>query len=64
MNPVTTLTFEDAMTELETLTQKLEKGQVPLAEALTLYERAQQLLAHTEQLLAPLTTPAPVSEVR
>ena len=64
MNPVATLSFEEAMAELEGLTQKLEKGQVPLAEALTLYERAQHLLAHTEQLLAPLTTPASVTEIR
>jgi exodeoxyribonuclease VII small subunit len=64
MNPVTSLTFEEALAEVESITQKLEKGQAPLAEALTLHARAQELLAYAERQLAPLTTPAPVSEVR
>lgn len=54
MESVESLSFEAAMAELEALTKKLEQGQIPLADALTLYERVQALLAHTESLLAPL----------
>lgn len=56
MEDVSQLTFEQAMTELAELTKKLEQGQIPLADALTLHTRAKALLAHTEQLLAPLAT--------
>ena len=54
MDPIESLSFEAAMAELETLTKKLEQGQIPLAEALTLYDRVKGLLAHTDGLLAPL----------
>lgn len=54
MDPVESLSFEAAMAELEALTKKLEQGQIPLADALTLYDRVKALLAHTEGLLAPL----------
>lgn len=54
MTDVAVLSFEEAMGELSDLTKKLEQGQIPLADALTLYDRAKRLLAHTEQLLAPL----------
>lgn len=53
---VTSLSFEQALEELDRLTRSLEKGEIPLAEALTLYQRGKALLAHTEQLLAPLAT--------
>lgn len=54
MEDVSTLAYEEAMEELAQLTQRLERGQVPLAEALTLYQRAQALMKHTDALLAPL----------
>lgn len=56
MNDMTTLSFEAALAELAELTKKLEQGQIPLADALTLHSRAQALLAHTEQCLAPLVS--------
>lgn len=56
MTDVTTLSFEAALAELDTLTRQLEKGDIPLAEALAVHQRVQALLAHTEQLLAPLST--------
>ena len=55
MEAVETLSFEAALAELGELTKKLEQGQIPLADALTLHARAKALLAHTEQLLAPLS---------
>lgn len=54
MTDVAMLSYEEAMAELGDLTKKLEQGQIPLADALTLYDRAKRLLAHTEELLAPL----------
>ena len=56
MDDVARLSFEAALAELGDLTKKLEQGQIPLADALTLHARAKALLAHTEQLLAPLGT--------
>src|SRR5581483_10087448 len=38
-------TFEQAQTELEQIVERLERGQVPLDEALTLWERGEQLYA-------------------
>jgi len=38
-------TFEQAQTELEQIVQRLEQGQVPLDEALALWERGEQLYA-------------------
>jgi exodeoxyribonuclease VII small subunit len=37
------LTFEDAQRELEEIVQRLESGQVPLDEALKLWERGEEL---------------------
>ena len=37
-------TFEDALSELESLVADLEAGQLPLAEALTAYRRGAELL--------------------
>lgn len=56
MTEVSALSYEDAMAELAQHTQKLEQGQIPLADALSLYDRVKALLAHTEQLLARLST--------
>lgn len=38
-------TFEQAQTELEQIVERLERGQVPLDEALALWERGEQLYA-------------------
>jgi exodeoxyribonuclease VII small subunit len=35
--------FEDAQTELERIVERLEQGQVPLDEALALWERGEEL---------------------
>jgi exodeoxyribonuclease VII small subunit len=45
------LTFEQAFKELEECVTKLESGELPLEEALTLYERGQALAAYSGMLL-------------
>ncbi|MGD9884357.1 MAG: exodeoxyribonuclease VII small subunit [Reyranella sp.] len=49
---LTTLSFEDALKELEAIVQQLERGQVKLDEAITAYERGALLKRHCEQKLA------------
>ncbi len=46
-----TLSFEDALRELVSIVEKLEAGQLPLNENITLYERGQKLTTHCNQLL-------------
>ncbi|WP_440706282.1 exodeoxyribonuclease VII small subunit [Heyndrickxia oleronia] len=38
-----TLSFEKAMEQLEVIVQRLEKGDVPLEEALTIYKKGMEL---------------------
>ena len=45
------LTFEKAIEELESIVKRLEGGQVPLEESVTIYERGQSLKARCEELL-------------
>jgi exodeoxyribonuclease VII small subunit len=52
MSNVAKLSFEDAMSELETLVKQLESGTVPLAESIKLYERGDALKKHCEAKLA------------
>ncbi len=49
--PVAELSFEEAMQELEGVVSRLEKGEVPLEESITLYERGAALKAHCEAKL-------------
>ena len=46
------LPFEQAKKELESIVRKLEEGQLPLDEAIALFERGQVLAAHCGTLLA------------
>jgi len=48
---ITTLTFEQALQELETIVSRLESGQAPLEDSIQLYERGALLKAHCEQRL-------------
>jgi exodeoxyribonuclease VII small subunit len=48
---VDTLTYEQALKELETIVASLEKGEVPLEESITLYERGEALKQRCETLL-------------
>jgi exodeoxyribonuclease VII small subunit len=49
--PVDTLSFEAALSELETVVSALEKGAVPLEDSLVLYERGAELRRHCEDKL-------------
>ena len=49
--PVSELSFEKALEELESIVQRLERGQVDLEESISIYERGEALKAHCEKLL-------------
>ena len=49
--PVETLTFEEALKELEGIVSRLEQGEVDLEDSIALYERGQALKAHCEKKL-------------
>ncbi|SNR65669.1 Exodeoxyribonuclease VII small subunit [Methylobacillus rhizosphaerae] len=46
------LSFEVAMTELESLIGQIESGQLPLEESLSAYKRGSELLQHCQKSLA------------
>jgi exodeoxyribonuclease VII small subunit len=48
---VESLTFEKSMQELENLVSKMERGDLPLEEALKDFERGIQLARHSQQQL-------------
>lgn len=45
------MTFEQALAALENIVQQLERGDVPLDESITLYERGEQLRAACQKRL-------------
>lgn len=47
-----TLSFEEAMVQLESIIEKIEGGGVGLEESLKEYERGVQLLSHCQRVLA------------
>jgi exodeoxyribonuclease VII small subunit len=49
---IATLSFEDALRELEGIVQQLERGQIKLDEAIAAYERGAALKKHCEAKLA------------
>ena len=49
--PIDGMTFETALAELEQIVDRLERGDVPLAESITIYERGEALKQHCEKLL-------------
>lgn len=51
MTPLESLSFEDALKELELIVQQLEEGKTPLDEAIKAYERGATLKAHCEKKL-------------
>lgn len=46
--PIKSLSFEDALTELEAIVQRLERGDAPLEESIAIYQRGAKLKAHCE----------------
>jgi len=49
--PIDEMTFEEAMAELEQVLGQLERGDVPLDQSITLYERGAALKARCETKL-------------
>jgi len=49
--PVSEMTFEEALTELERVVSQLESAQVPLEDSIRLYERGEELRKHCEARL-------------
>ncbi len=45
------LSFEQALAELEQIVSRLERGEVPLAESIAIYERGDALRKHCDALL-------------
>ena len=45
------LSFEDALARLESIVSRLESGQAPLEESISLYEEGARLKAHCEERL-------------
>jgi len=45
------LSFERALQELEEIVNRLERGEVPLAESIAIYERGDALRKHCDALL-------------
>jgi exodeoxyribonuclease VII small subunit len=48
---IETLTFEQALAELEQIVARLESGQAPLEDSIRMYERGAALKAHCETRL-------------
>jgi exodeoxyribonuclease VII small subunit len=49
---IATLSFEDALSELDAIVKRLEGGQAKLEQAISEYERGAALRAHCERKLA------------
>ncbi len=50
-NDVASLSFEDALKELESIVEQLERGDVALEESIVIYERGAALKKHCEEKL-------------
>ncbi|WP_142415774.1 exodeoxyribonuclease VII small subunit [Bartonella massiliensis] len=48
---ISTLSFEQALKQLEVIVEKLERGDVPLEQSIDIYERGEALKKHCEKLL-------------
>ena len=48
---ITSLSFEDALRALEEVVRKLESGEVPLDDSISLYERGEALRKHCQARL-------------
>lgn len=48
---IDTLSFEDALRALETIVRQLERGDVPLEDSISLYEKGEKLRQHCQKRL-------------
>ena len=46
------LTFEEALRQLETIAEQVEKGEIGLEESITKYEQGMNLVKHCRELLS------------
>jgi exodeoxyribonuclease VII small subunit len=53
---IASLSFEQAVTELETIVAALERGDVALDRSIEIYERGETLKKHCEKLLSAAET--------
>ena len=51
MDPLETMSFEEALKELEAIVRRLEEGKTSLDEAINAYERGASLRIHCEKKL-------------
>ncbi|MBA3813236.1 MAG: exodeoxyribonuclease VII small subunit [Alphaproteobacteria bacterium] len=51
MQPIESMSFEDALRELEAIVRRLEEGKTNLEDAMAAYERGAALRAHCEKKL-------------
>ena len=56
------MTFEDALAALEKIVEDLERGDVPLAASVQIYEKGEALKAHCDSLLK--TAESKVEKIR
>ena len=49
--PIAKMSFEEALSELETVVRSLEDGKVPLERSIDLYERGEALRKHCDERL-------------
>ena len=49
---IASLTFEEALDQLESIVESLEQGNVPLDKSIAHYERGEALRAHCRKLLS------------
>ncbi len=50
-NDISKLTFEEAIKELGSIVQKIEQGEIPLADNLEQYEKGMALIKHCKGIL-------------
>jgi len=51
VTPIKDMSFEEALKELETIVQRLERGDAPLEESINIYQRGAELKAHCDAKL-------------
>lgn len=55
LSPIESLSYEEALAELEEIVRRLENGQETLEESMTAFERGQALIQHCSTLLEAAT---------
>lgn len=55
LSPIESLSYEEALAELEEIVRRLENGQDTLEESMTAFERGQALIQHCSTLLEAAT---------